>query len=138
MKHSASALLVIAAFFAAPVQAIEFWHSNTVFANQGQCSAVFTFDSGFESVQNLRVAVAANDQAGQRVSGGTLEIAELGGSSVGRYADALLEGSEMCAGGLTIVVEKATATIRGKQVDLLKDKGLTAREFAPYRIQIAK
>lgn len=36
--------------FAAPTHAIEIWHSNTVWANQGMCSATFTLDSGMESV----------------------------------------------------------------------------------------
>lgn len=138
MKRSACALLLMATCAVAPAHAIEFWHSSTVFANQGQCSAVFSFDSGFAAVKNLRVSVSAIDRSGKNVNSGTLEIAEFGDSSVARYADAYLEGEGMCADDLTIVVDKATATIGGKVTDLLENKALTAREFKPYRIRIGK
>ena len=49
-----------------------------------------------------------------------------------------MEGEEICDEDLTIVVNKATAVIDGKSVDLLKTKVLSVRDFKPFRIRIGK
>ncbi|MBF0208747.1 MAG: hypothetical protein HQK53_17915 [Oligoflexia bacterium] len=142
MKRFTSGLLVVtsclAACLAAPAYAVDFWHSSTVWAGQGQCSAVFSFDSGMEEIKNLQVTVAAINKAGKKVASGVLEIPQFGQSSADRYADAFLEGEEICAEDLTIVVNKATAIVDGKRTDLLKSKALSARDFKPFRIRVGK
>jgi len=84
------------------------------------------------------VSVSAIDKAGKKRLSGVLEIAAFGQSAVDRHADAFLEGEEMCAGDLAIVVDKATAVIGGKSTDLLKEKALSARDFKPFKIHIGK
>ena len=138
MKRFTSGLLVVTSCLAAPAYAVDFWHSSTVWAGQGQCSAVFSFDSGMEEIKNLQVTVAAVNKAGKKVASGVLEIQQFGQSSADRYADAFLEGEEICADDLTIVVNKATAIVDGKRTDLLKSKALSARDFKPFRIRIGK
>lgn len=125
-------------FAAIPAHALDFWHSSTVWAGFGQCSAQFTFDSGLEEFKSLQVSINAVDRAGKAVASGVLEIKDFGSSSATRYAEDFLEGEEVCAEGLTIVVTKATAMVNGKRVDLLKTKGLSARDFKPFRIRIGK
>jgi hypothetical protein len=125
-------------FVVYPSYAVDFWHSSTVFANQGQCSALFSFDSGMEEIKNLQVTVSAVNKSGKKVASGILEIQEFGGSTADRYSQAFLEGEELCADDLTIVVSKATAIINGKQVDLLKTKMLSARNFKPFKIHLGK
>lgn len=136
MNRFALGLSVLLCGLSAPSHAVEFWHSSTVWAGQGQCSAVFSFDSGMEDIQNLQVSVAAMDRAGKKVAAAILEIPHLGQSSAQRYADAFFEGEEICADDLVIVVDKATATVNGKRQDLLKTKGLVARDFKPFRIRV--
>ena len=139
MKHYLSALPFIIATLATPVHAIEFWNSNKVWAGQGQCSAVFTFDSGAMSpIKNLQVAVSALDKSGKKVGGGILQVNSFGDSNATRYAEAFLEGEAICAESLTILVTKATATIDNKRVDLLATKNLSVRSFKPFAIQIGK
>ena len=138
MKRFTSGLLVVASCLAAPAYAVDFWHSSTVWAGQGQCSAVFSFDSGMEEIKNLQVTVAAVNKAGKKVASGVLEIPQFGQSSADRYADAFLESEEICADDLTIVVNKATAIVDGKRTDLLKSKALSARDFKPFRIRVGK
>ena len=138
MKRCTSALLIIVSCVATPAHAVEFWHSQTVWAGQGQCSAVFSFDSGGEEIKNLQVSVSAIDKAGQKVASGVLEIEKFGQSSAARYADAFLEGEETCADDLTVIVEKATAVVDGKRTDLLKTGALSARYFKPFRIRVGK
>ena len=138
MKRFTSGLLIVTSCFAAPAYAVDFWHSSTVWAGQGQCSAVFSFDSGMEEIKNLQVTVAAVNKAGKKVASGVLEIQQFGQSSADRYADAFLEGEEICADDLTIVVNKATAIVDGKRTDLLKSKALSARDFKPFRIRVGK
>ena len=138
MKRFTSGLLVVTSCLAAPAYAVDFWHSSTVWAGQGQCSAVFSFDSGMEDIKNLQVTVAAVNKAGKKVASGVLEIQQFGQSSADRYADAFLEGEEICADDLTIVVNKATAIVDGKRTDLLKSKALSARDFKPFRIRVGK
>ena len=138
MKRFTSGLLVVTSCLAAPAYAVDFWHSSTVWAGQGQCSAVFSFDSGMEEIKNLQVTVAAINKAGKKVASGVLEIPQFGQSSADRYADAFLEGEEICADDLTIVVNKAIATVDGKRTDLLKSKILSARDFKPFKIRVGK
>jgi hypothetical protein len=122
----------------APSHAVEFWHSNTLWAGQGQCSAVLSFDSGMEKIENLQASVTAINKAGKKVASGVLEIPQFGESHADRYANAFLEGEEICADDLTIVVNKATAIVDGKQTDLLKSKTLSARDFKPFKIRMGK
>ncbi|MEI6514311.1 MAG: IrmA family protein [bacterium] len=138
MKGSAALLFFIAYCVSLPANAIEFWHSNTTWAGQGQCSAAFSFDAGEEDVKSLQVAVTAVAKGGKKVVSGVLEIKEFGQSDATRYANAFLEGEALCDSGLIIVVNKATAVIDGKRVDLLKTKSLSARDFKPFRISIGK
>ena len=138
MKRFTSGLLVVTSCLAAPAYAVDFWHSSTVWAGQGQCSAVFSFDSGMEEIKNLQVTVAAVNKAGKKVASGVLEIPQFGQSSADRYADAFLEGEEICADDLTIVVNKTTTKVDGKRTDLLKSKALSARDFKPFRIRVGK
>ncbi|MBS0309227.1 MAG: hypothetical protein JSS58_09675 [Proteobacteria bacterium] len=138
MKNFIFVLLVVAASLAESAHALEFWHSSTVWAGQGQCSAMFSFDSGMEEVKNLQVTVTAVNKAGKKVASGVLEIQKFGQSSADRYADAFLEGEEICADDLTIVVNKATAIVDGKRIDLLKSKTLAVRDFKPFKIRLGK
>lgn len=138
MKRFTSGFLIVTSCLAAPAYAVDFWHSSTVWAGQGQCSAVFSFDSGMKEIKNLQVTVAAVNKGGKKVASGVLEIQQFGQSSADRYADAFLEGEEICADDLTIVVNKATAIVDGKRTDLLKSKALSARDFKPFRIRVGK
>lgn len=138
MKRFSSGLLIGMTCLTAPAYAVDFWHSSTVWAGQGQCSAVFSFDSGMEEIKNLQVSLAAVNKAGKKVASGVLEIPQFGQSSADRYADAFLEGEEICADDLTIVVSKATAIVDGKRTDLLKSKALSARDFKPFKIRVGK
>lgn len=138
MKRFTSGFLIVTSCLAAPAYAVDFWHSSTVWAGQGQCSAVFSFDSGMKEIKNLQVTVAAVNKGGKKVASGVLEIQQFGQSSADRYADAFLEGEEICVDDLTIVVNKATAIVDGKRTDLLKSKALSARDFKPFRIRVGK
>ena len=119
MNRGTSVILFIVWCSAVPAQAIEFWHSSTVWAGQGQCSAVFSFDSGMEETSNLQVSVTALSKAGKKVTSGLLSVKQFGQSSADRYAQSFLESEEICADDLTIVVNKATAVIGGKRTVIL-------------------
>lgn len=136
MKSRLLVALVVILLVASPVYAIEFWHSNTVWVGQGQCSAIFSFDSGMEEIKNLQVSVSVVDKMGKKIASGFLEIEQFGESSANRYADAFLEGEEMCGDDLIIIVGKATAVVEGKRTDLLKSKALSARDFKPFKIRV--
>lgn len=138
MKLFAFVLLVATSCLTAPAYAVDFWHSSTVWAGQGQCSAVFSFDSVMDEIANLQVSVTAVNKTGKKVASGVLEIPQFGQSSSDRYADAFLEGEEICADDLTIVVNKATAIVGGKRTDLLKSKTISARNFKPFKIRVGK
>ncbi len=138
MKYAASAILLAFSCLAAPAYAIDFWNSSTVYANQGQCSAQFSFDSAMDEIKKLSVAVSAIDKSGKKVTSGVLEVEQFGESNANRYAYAFLEGEEICNDDLTILVTKATAMVNGKRTDLLKSKWLSARDFKPFKIRVGK
>lgn len=138
MKTTALVSLVTASSVFVPAGAVEFWHSSTVWAGQGQCSAVFSFDSGGDKIENLQVSVSAVNHAGEKLTTGVLEVHQFGDSSANRYADAFLESEAVCDDDLTIVVTGATGVLNGKRIDLLKAGALTAREFKPFRVRVGR
>lgn len=138
-RHKMAAVVTLASMcLAVPAYAIDFWHSSTVWAGQGQCSATFMFDSGTQNIRDMQVSVSAFDKGGRKVASDVLSIKEFGQSSAERYAAAHLEGDAICDDGLTIVVNKATAVLDGKRVNLLKMKTLTVLDFKPFKIRVAK
>lgn len=137
MKSLLSLAMCSAAFVTVPAQAIEFWHSNTTWAGQGMCAATFTFDSSMEQVvEDLIIVLSTVDSAGNKTVLGELEVPDFGGSSAARYELALLENEEVCEDDLSLVVTAATVVVNGKPVDLLKNGGLSARDFRPFRIVV--
>jgi hypothetical protein len=128
--------MALAGTAAGTAHAIEFWHSNTVWGGQGMCSATFTFDSGLVEIASLNIEVALVDASGTEVLADTLTVAEFGGSGVDRYADAMIDGAEVCHDGLTLQVKSASAALDGKPTDLLAARSLTAREFKPFTIRL--
>lgn len=138
MKTTALVSLITASSAFIPAGAVEFRHSSTVWAGQGQCSAIFSFDSGGDEIENLQVSVSAVDNAGRNLASGVLVVQQLGDSRVNRYADAFLESEAVCEDDLTIVVTEATAVLNGTRTDLLKAGALSAREFKPFRIRIGR
>ena len=119
-----------------PAHAVEFWHSDTVWAGQGMCAASFTFDSGMEPVSNLRVSLSAIDEAGHNIDSLVLDIPEFGSSSAERYVTELWESDTACDDNLTLLITSASATIDGKRQDLLKSGGLRPRLFKPFTITL--
>lgn len=91
-----------------------------------------------EEITNLQVWVSALNKTGKKVASGVLEIPQLGQSEADRYANAFLEGEEVCGSDLTIVVNKATALIGGQPTDLLKSTALSVRDFKPFTIRLGK
>ena len=135
MKNLCVFFLFLVATAFSPLYAIDFWHSNTVFGGQGGCSAEFTFDSFVEEFKNIQVQVTTYDEEGNKVGVGKIEVHKIGDSNAERYATAYLSGPEYC-GDLNIVVNKATAIVKNRKIDLIKNKNIRVRVFRPYKIKI--
>ena len=129
--------LLTAIAFSSSAQAVDFWHSNTVWAGQGMCAASFTFDSGLESVEQLQVRINVVDKANTVVNDSILEIDSFGSSNAERYATTFLESEEACDSDLKIVVTHAEAIINNQKQDLLATKQLSVHDFVPFRIEIS-
>ena len=115
---------------------IEFWNSNLTWAGQGQCSAQFTFDSGFMDITRLEVAVTLQDRRGKAVGKEVIRLGAFGQSEANRYEQAFVESEQACDDSVRYVVTRATAVIDGKRVDLLKTHQLQARRFVPAVIKV--
>lgn len=138
MKHIRRILALLALCTATThAHAIDFWHSDTVWAGQGMCAATFTFDSGGEPVSNLRVALSVIDKSGNNIDSFTLAVSEFGSLNADRYATELWESDLACEDSLTLVVTSASAVIDDKRQDLLRNQGLSIRQFTPFQIQMA-
>jgi hypothetical protein len=140
MKSFSKALLAGSIVLSAPAFAVDIWQSNSFGPQQGICSAIFSFDSlGGKEVLDMKVSIVGVNKAGKKVTSGVLEVPKLGVTPVDRFTTAALETNELCGSdNLTMVVEKATGTIEGKKVDLLKSKMLSARIFKPVKIGTGK
>lgn len=117
---------------------IDFWNSNLTWAGQGQCSAEFTFDSGFENIQKLDVIFNLVDKTGKVVAEDSISLNAFGQYSANRYEQIFVESEEICDANLRVFVTKATATIDGKKVDLLSTKRISVRDFKPLVIRLSK
>lgn len=130
------ALLSLGFTTSIPTYALEFWHSDTVWANQGMCSANFTFDAGEEPVSNVVVDVKVYNGKGAFLQDDQITLDDAGDSNATRYGTGYLISDIYCDDGLKIVVTKASAVINGKKTDLVKTKKLTVRDFKPFTIQV--
>jgi hypothetical protein len=138
LRHLLPALaLSLGGLLTLPAHAIEVWHSNTVFANQGQCAATLTLDSGGEEFRQVRLQAAVLDKAGRRLTAKTLDVPSIGASSAERFAEALLEGEALCDESLQLQITSATAVVNGKRIDLLRTGQLTPRAFRPMPIRVS-
>lgn len=119
---------------------IEMWHSQTAWAGQGACAAVFSFDIGemADLLEDIQIHAAFVDRAGRRIGKGVLKLESLGGASANRYGSASLESEAACATDATVIVEKATARDGDKRIDLIKSQRLASRDFRPLPIRIGK
>lgn len=128
--------LLTAITFSSSAQAVDFWHSNTVWAGQSMCAASFTFDSGLEPVEQLQVRIDVVDKANTVVDDAVLEINSFGGAGFERYADAFWESELACDSDLSLVVTHAEAIINNQKQDLLATGQFSARDFIPFQIEI--
>ena len=129
--------LALGGWLALPAHAIDVWHSNTVFANQGQCAATLTLDSGGEEFRQVRLQAAVLDKTGRRLMAETLDVPSIGTSSAERFAEVLLEGEALCSESLQLQITSATAVVNGKRIDLLRTGQLTPRTFRPMPIRVS-
>lgn len=138
LQHLLPALaLSLGGLLTLPAHAIDIWNSNTVFANQGQCTATLTLDSGLDEYRQLRMQVAVLDKAGRRVAVQTLDIPTIGQSMAERYAEGYISGEELCGEALQLQITSATAVVNGKRIDLLRTGQLTPRAFRPMLIRVS-
>lgn len=133
----AGAALVMSTLVSGQAQAIQMWHSDTVWANQGMCAANFTFDSGLDRVQQLKVHIQVLDKKTNRVvSQDVIEVDDFGGSNADRYATGYWHSELACDDDLRLVVTQARAVVDDERVDLLAKHGLEIRPFVPYEVMI--
>lgn len=117
-------------FCASQAQAVEIWHSNTVWANMGMCSATFSFDSGTEPVGQFNMAIELVDTQGTVVSKDVIAVEPFGDSEATRYQIAYGEGEHYCDDNLTVKIT-AISDANGNALPL---QMLTPRDFTPMKI----
>lgn len=117
----------------APASALEIWHSNTVWANQGMCSATFTLDSGMEEVGPLEIGVELVNAQGVVVATDTLNVDAFGDSEATRYQTTFLEGEAVCEDDLTARFTSLTL-VSAPQKKTLPLSELQIRDFKPFTL----
>lgn len=130
--------LALGGLLTLPAHAIEIWHSNTIFAGQGQCVATLTLASGLDEYRNLRLQATVVDKAGRRLMSQTLDIPSIGQSSAERFAEVTLEGEPICRDDIALQITAASAVAGGKRIDLLRSGQLTPSDFRPMRIRLPR
>ena len=117
----------------APASALEIWHSNTVWANQGMCSATFTLDSGMEETGPLEIGVELVNAKGVVIASDTLSVEAFGDSEATRYQTTFLEGEAVCEDDLSVRFT-SLAQVAGQQKQPLPLSDLQIRDFKPFRL----
>lgn len=123
---------------AAPASALEIWHSNTVWANQGMCSATFMLDSGMEEtgpleIGPLEIGVELVNAKGVVIASDTLNVDAFGDAEATRYQTTFLEGEAVCEDDLTVRFT-SLARVSGQQKQPLPLSDLQIRDFKPFRL----
>lgn len=136
IKHSI-ACVFFGLLATSQANALSMWHSDTVWAGQGMCVASFTFDSGLEPVQQLKVHAKAVDKSNALVEEIVFEVDAFGAASVDRYANDFWESENACDSDLKVVVTFAEAIINNQRQDLLATNQLNARDFTPFVIEFS-
>ncbi|UYM58279.1 MULTISPECIES: IrmA family protein [Leclercia] len=119
--------------FMAPASALEIWHSNTVWANQGMCSATFMLDSGMSEVGPLEIGVELVNVQGVVVAIDTLNVDRFGDSEATRYQTTFLESEAVCEDDLTVRFT-ALVTVSGQSKKTLPLSELHIRTFKPFTL----
>ncbi|MCU6665921.1 IrmA family protein [Silvania hatchlandensis] len=119
--------------FVAPASALEIWHSNTVWANQGMCSATFMLDSGMTEVGPLEIGVELVNAQGVVVAIDTLNVDAFGDSEATRYQTSYLEGEAVCEDDLTVRFTSLTL-VSGQNKKTLPLHELQIRAFKPFML----
>lgn len=135
------AIAITVATWSAPTLAaqpsIEIWHSDTVWAGQGMCSASFSIDAGWQDspLENLQITIEAIDAKGNKLVRNTLEYeGPIGDSNATRYDTTFFESEAVCHDDLRIAILGANAMVDGKKVSVI----VTPRAFKPFEIIMAK
>lgn len=136
MRYYPIGFLISLLSFALPAQALSLWHSNTVWAGQGQCAATLTFDSGLDKIEELELLVSAVSAEGESIELGKIQLETFGESSAERYSSALLEHQLLCDEETTLFINQAAAIINGEYIDLIQMRQLEARKFKPFFIDM--
>lgn len=119
-----------------PALAIEIWHSDTVWANQGMCSATFTLDSGTEPVGELDIGIELVNARQEVVSVDHLTVAPFGTSEATRYQTTYAEGEHYCDDTLSIRITSLAEVDSGVHKRLPLSL-ITPRHFRPFTIVTA-
>ena len=143
MRHLTAILLMVCFTVALPSasHAIDLWHSNTLWLNQGMCAFTFTLDgqsilfdaSTDGGVRDLTLEIMLLDEDRDELgSPQTIRLSEpFADSEATRYAQFVIEGD--CSAE-TFGIAKAAGIIGGKQRDLLEIRQLTPTKFEPKGI----
>ena len=136
-------ITVIAVCFALALpstgNAIDIWHSNTVWAGQGMCAFTFTLDGQDvqmetpSGVNDLTLEIMLlNEDRKELGSPVTVRLEQpFADSEATRYAQFFIEGD---CGAETFGISKATGIIGGRQQDLLETRQITPVKFEPKGI----
>lgn len=134
MKQPFKAITMLAGLlFMAPASALEIWHSNTVWANQGMCSVTFTLDSGMSEVGPLEIGVELVNAQGVVVAIDTLNVDAFGDSEATRYQKTYLEGEAVCEDDLNVRFT-SLVTVSGQMKKTLPLSELHIRTFKPFTL----
>ena len=134
MKRQLKAGAMLASLlFMEPACALEIWHSNTIWANQGMCSATFMLDSGMSEVGPLEIGVELVNAQGVVVAIDTLNVDAFGDSEATRYQTTFLEGEAVCEDDLTVRFT-SLVTVSGQSKTTLPLSELQIRVFKPFTL----
>lgn len=117
--------------------ALSIWHSDTVYVNNGICSASFTLDSGGEHYQQLELHLVALEKSpSQLLTQSFLSVEDFGGLGVQRYGGVFWESEIACEQDIELIIAGATAVVNGQKRNLIADNTLLVRDFVPFSMSI--
>jgi hypothetical protein len=110
-------------------------HTNTVFANRGQCVATIFLRSQQE-IKQLDMSITVQDATGKKLGTHSIEVEEIGASHATDSRDEFLEGEYICQDKFSLVVTRVVGIMDNQTIDLLQNKLVEVADFKPMPIHI--
>lgn len=139
MRCIVTLLCVLASFSAQAQPNLVLSHVQHFYSGGGGCAERFWLEwqDSISEITGIEIQIDVRAE-GEETMTQTLSIARLGTTVADRTSEVIIETSNCLSGHPSIVIQKASATVSGRIVDLLQSKQFRIGKVERYPLVISK